>query len=62
MPKKDGKIEPNGAPPYEHSFFKWGSTNPEMVEEASRLMEHREQEQLEQIRQAGKRQPRCPKS
>ncbi len=61
MPKKDRKIEPNGAPPYEHSFFKWGSTNPEMVEEASRLMQHREQEQIERESQ-GEQKTQCPKS
>lgn len=61
MPKKDGKIKPNGAPPYEHSFFKWGSTNPEMVEEAARLMQHREQEQMERDSQGELKTP-CPKS
>ncbi|MGE5654229.1 MAG: hypothetical protein ACM3ZQ_08220 [Bacillota bacterium] len=59
MPKKDGKIEPQGSPPYEHSFFKWGSTNPEMVQEANRLMKHRKQEQMGEEDQSS---PRCPKS
>lgn len=63
MADRNGKIEPHGAPPYDHSFFKWGSTNPEMVGEANRLMQHREQEELEQKKQSAPRaSSRCPKS
>lgn len=63
MPDKDHRIEPNGTPPYEHSFFKWGSTNPEMVEEANRLMQHRDQERVDEAIQAPSQQlPRCPKA